>query len=58
MKERFVVYISEDVLRRFNDEVEARAFAREISKRDEIVVTVVDTFLGTESVYREFPIWF
>lgn len=58
MKERFVVYIGDDVLRRFNDEVEAHAFAREISKRDEIVVTVVDTFLGTESAYREFPIWF
>lgn len=58
MKERFVVYIGETPLKRFEDGIEARKFAREISKRDEIVVTVVDSFTGEESIYREFSFWF
>lgn len=55
---RFIVYVDGEVLRRFNDEIEARTFARETSKRDEVVVEVVDTFLGTTSTYREFSVWF
>lgn len=58
MMERFIVYIDEEVIGKFNDEVEARKFARETSKRLELSVTVVDTFLGTTSNYSEFSIWF
>lgn len=58
MTERFVVYIGDTPLKRFDDRIEARTFAKMISERDETVVTLVDVFTGEETIFREFSVWF
>lgn len=57
-EKRFIVYNGDRPVRRFDDGVEARTFAKMISKRDEITVTVEDVFTGEETIYREFDFWF
>lgn len=45
-------------IREFDFKEEAIKFAKEYSKENEIVVTVVDTMFKKTLIFKEFPIWF